>query len=194
MIKRLIPLFILICLLGSCAPAPASPTQTPTATVPSTRTPRPTQTSIPTATPYPPLQTKGPYLLVQMDFNNFTIFDADGSGRKQLQLSDNARVYDVALAISPDTKWLAYFTGSGLNEPYDLELHLFNLKDQTNFLIADSISSDFPENLSVLGIKHQICNISSCDTRGIQFAFAEGIEALKWSPDGQFLAFAAQID
>lgn len=128
MTKRLIPLFILLCLLGSCAPVPAAPTQAPTATIFPIRTLRPTQTAIPTATPYPPLKTEGPYLLFQIDFNSFTVVDVDGRGRKQFQLPNNGKVYNLKSSISPDGKWLAYFTGSSLKEPYDLALHLFNLK------------------------------------------------------------------
>ncbi|HMR97956.1 MAG TPA: hypothetical protein PKE62_01785 [Anaerolineales bacterium] len=53
MTKRLIPLFVLLCFLGSCAPAPAVPTSTLTATSFPSRTPSPTQTSNPTLSSSP---------------------------------------------------------------------------------------------------------------------------------------------
>lgn len=124
MTKRLIPLLILLCLLGSCAPAPAASTSTPTATPYPSRTPHPTQTPIPTATPYPPLQTEGPYLLFTYDNKNFTIMDADGSGRRQFQLPNDGHVgWNFNKFVSPDEKWLAYFTGS-IDEPNHMICHL----------------------------------------------------------------------
>jgi Tol biopolymer transport system component len=198
MTKRLVPLFILLCLLASCAPAPASPTSTPTATVVQTRTPRPTQTAIPTVTPYPPLRTDGPHLLITYDKKNFTIMDADGSGRKQFQLPNDGYVanWRPESSISPDGKWLAYFTGS-TDEPYDIALNLLNLENATTIKIVDLIAQDFPQNLetAVEIFNFEGCpNNTECEKSLFRIGLIEGIESLQWSPDGKHLAFAAQID
>lgn len=103
MTKRLISLLLLTFVIGSCAPVTASSTPLPPATVAPSRTPRPTQTAIPTATPYPSLQTDGLYLLFTYDNKNFTIMDADGIGRKQIQLPNYAYTTELENAI-PQTE------------------------------------------------------------------------------------------
>ncbi len=200
MTNRLIPLLLMTLLIGSCAPASASPTSTPTATVPPTRTPLPTQTAIPTATPYPPLQTEGPYLLFTYDNKNFTIMDADGSGRKQFQLPNEGYVRKLEKAVSPDGKWLAYFTGS-TDEPYELALHLFNLGDGSTYSIANLIASGYPQNLepvteTIYSTEYDTdcLNDPECKLSLVESAFTEGIRSLDWSPDSTSLAFVAQID
>src|SRR5687768_1971662 len=111
MTKCLILAFIVVCsyCVQSCAPATVS--------------------SIPrsTTTPYPPLQTQGPYLLFMRDQKNLTIMDANGSGSKPIQLPEDGYIAaqrDLSFenAVSPDGKWLAYFTGS-IQEPYNLALN-----------------------------------------------------------------------
>jgi hypothetical protein len=203
--KRLAILFILTTLLlGSCAPASASPTQpvavTVTQTVIPSRTPQPTSTAIPSATPYPPLHTQGPYLLFTRDHKSLTIMDADGSGRKQIQLPDDGYMKDLAKSVSPDGKWIAYFTGSK-DKPYDLALNLFNLKDETSLLISNLIAPDFPNSLEPVTdtayfteYDTDCSNDPICRLSIIESAFEYGIESLSWSPNGGSLAFAAQID
>jgi len=203
MAKRLIPILILICFLASCAPAPASPTPPRTATVPPTRTPHPTQTSIPTATPYPALQTDGPYLLFTYDNRNFTIMDADGNGRKQFQLSNEGYTFQLNKSVSPDGKWLAYFTGS-IKEPYDITLNLLNLSDGTTQPISNLLAQGFPANLEpivesmVLGdppIYDSDCFQSmECRRSRVQRELVNSLFSLDWSPDSQSIAFTAQID
>jgi len=200
MTKHLISTLFFIFFLGSCTPVPASPTSTPVATVSPTRTPRPTQTAIPTATPYPQLQTEGPYLLFTYDNKNFTILDADGSGRKQFQLPNDGYVWELEKAVSPDGKWLAYFTGS-TEEPYDLALNILNLLDGSSKLIADLIAPNFPENLLPVIETTQISeydtdcfNDMACQLEVVERAFKFGIRNITWSPNSQEFAFAAQID
>ncbi len=201
MTKRLIPLFILIYLLSSCAPAPAALTSTPTATVSPTRTPRPTQTLIPTATPYPSLQTDGPYLLFTYDNNNFTIMDADGSGRKHFQLPNKGYVYDLKKSVSPDGKWIAYYTGTE-EEPYDLVLNLLNLSDGMTNFISNLLTNGYPENLESVTetiffseYDSECASDLKCKLAIIRSAFTHGLwYSIDWSPDSKSLAFAAQID
>lgn len=204
--KRLALLFILTTLLlGSCAPASASPTQLVVSTVTQTAVPSPTLsptlTAIPSATPYPPLHTQGPYLLFTRDHKSQTIMDADGSGRKQIQLPDDGHILGhIEDAISPDGKWVSYFTGSK-DEPYDLALHLLNWREGTAFFIAKLISPGFPQNLEPMartletGLIDDDCATSlECKMNVTEDAFSEGIDSLGWSPNSLFLAFAAQID
>jgi hypothetical protein len=80
---------------------------------------------------------------------NFTIMDADGSGRMQFQLPNDGYVSVLHYAVAPDKKWLVYFTGSA-EEPYDLALNLLNLSDGTSQLISNLIAPNFPENLEPL--------------------------------------------
>ena len=197
MTKRLFPLFVLLCLLGSCAPAPAASTSTPTATPYPSRTPHPTQTPIPTATPYPPLQTEGPYLLFTYDNKNFTIMDADGSGRRQFQLPNDGHVgWNFNKFVSPDEKWLAYFTGS-IDEPYDLSLNLFSLENVDATKITNLIAQNFPQNLEPATkiLKFPNCpDEIECKKSLFRIGLIEGIESLGWSSDSKQLAFTAQID
>ena len=188
--------------IGSCAPAIASPTELPAATPTQTITPSqtlpPALISIPIATPYPPLQTEGPYLLYSTDWSDLTILDADGKGRKQFQLPNEGFVRDLKKAVSPDGKWLAYFTGSSHKEPYNLALHLLSLEDQTTIHIANLIAPGFPDNLESVKtsdpVELESCNSGPCRISVIELAFNEGIESMDWSPDSRSLAFAAQID
>lgn len=198
----LISLSFIAILIGSCAPTPASPTPptpvTATQTIAPSETHLPTQTEISTVTPYPPLQSDGPYLLYATGWENLTILDADAKGRKQLQIPNNGFVRNIHKTVSPDGKWLAYFTGTSHKEPYDLSLHLLNLENRTTFLIADLIADGFPENLESVKtsdpVELESCNSGPCRISIIELAFNEGIESIAWSPDSQSLAFAAQID
>ena len=204
--KQIAFLFILTTLLlGSCTPATASPTQpvvdpvTPTITP--SQTPPPTPSAIPTVMPYPALHTQGPYLLFTRDNKSLTIMDADGSGRKQIQLSNDGYIgWHFSDAISPNGKWIAYFTGSK-DEPYDLTLNLLNLKDETTLSISKLIAPGFPQNLEPVAktlkdesFGGECTDTLKCKMEETEDAFREGIDSLRWSPDSQFLAFAAQID
>ena len=85
-------LITIIITAGGPAALPPPPTATVTQTVTPSETPSPTQTAIPTATPYPPLQTEGPYLLFQRDEQTLVMMDADGMGRKYIEIPQNAYI------------------------------------------------------------------------------------------------------
>jgi|GEM_PF-1512455 len=208
MSKRFISLLLITLILGSCAPAPVSLTPPLTATLIPSRTPRPTETAIPTTTSYPPLQTEGPYLLFTYDgqnspLKNFTIMDTDGNGRKEFQLPNDGYVTVLQYAISPDKKWLVYFTGS-TEEPYDLALNLLNLSNGTSQLIFKLIAQNFPKNLEpivetmVLGDPpnyYADCfEDIECRLSLVQREFVGSIYSFDWAPDSQSIAFTAQID
>ena len=203
MIKRLILFFIIACFIGSCAPATASPTQPPTATVSPTISSSPTPSATPTITPYPSLQTQGPYFLFTRDNKNLTIMDADGRGRKQIQLSNNGYIFQLNRSTSPDGKWLAYFTGS-TEEPYDIALNLLNLSDEKTQAVTNLLASDFPANLEpvietmALGdppIYDADCfQDIECRRSLVQNELTSSLFSFAWSPDSQSIAFIAQID
>lgn len=196
--KHLTRLLLIVFLLTACGPAvlPSPPTATATQTITPSRTPRPTQTAIPTATPYPSLQTQGPHLLFTYDNKNFTIMDADGSGRRQFQLPNNGYIFQLDKSVSPDGKWLAYFTGS-TEEPYDLTLHIFSLEDGNFFSITKLLAQGFPQNLENTANLLQFDDCEDgieCKLNAFRLSLIDGIKTFKWSPNNQYLAFAAQID
>jgi len=122
--------------------------------------------------------------------------DADGNGRKQFQLPDEGYVGNrIESSVSPDGKWLAYFTGS-TEEPYNLALNLLNLSDGSSLIISSLIAPNFPQNLepAIKKLKFTGCiNNEDCKLHLFMFGLIEGL-ILAWSPDGKQLAFAAQID
>jgi len=193
-------LITIIITAGGPAALPPPPTATVTQTVTPSEAPSPTQTAIPTATPYPPLQTEGPYLLFQRDEQTLVMMDADGMGRKYIEIPQNAYISRFENAFSPNGEWLIYFTGS-TEEPYDLALNLFNLKNKSSIRIANLIASGYPENLEPLTelisfseYDTDCANSLECKLRVIESGFRTGIYQFDWSPGSQEIAFAAQID
>lgn len=195
--KHLSVFFILAFLIGSCAPATESPTPLPTVTVSPTITPSPAPSITPTITPYPGIQTQGPYLLFARDKKNLTLMDADGGGRRQIQIPNNGYLgWDLNNSVSPDGKWLVYFTGS-TDKPYDLTLNLFGLEDETTLTIANLLAPGYPENLMQTTLNKDLCpnDIPDCQVGAIRSDFESAItRTTAWSPDSKTLAFAAQID
>jgi hypothetical protein len=200
--KHLLQVLLITFVIGSCAQAPASPLPSPVTTtqiINPSETPRPTETSIPSATSYPPLQTDGPYLIAEWR-SVLTLMDADGNGRKEIQLPNYGFTTELERSISPDGNLIAYFTGS-TEEPYDLALNLFNLSDETSQIIANLIAPGFPQNLEPVAETLNLsdydpfgCNYVECLAILSSYDFILGITSLAWSPNGQFLAFAAQTD
>lgn len=194
-------------ILGNCTLAPASPTPPSPVTAPQnvtpSETPLPTQTVTPIVTPYPSLQTDGPYLLYADGNNSLTVMDADGIGRKQFEIPIDGRLgWYLENTVSPNGKWIAYYTGSSDEEPYDLALHLFDVSNNTSYLISKLIAPGFPENLEPVTktlyfpeYDAQCESDLKCQISRVQSAFKEGMwHSIDWSPNSKFLAFAAQID
>jgi Tol biopolymer transport system component len=200
---------------------PAKATSTPTTTCHSdARDPEgcyilPTETLIPTATPYPPLSTNGPYFayLRKTEKQATIIFlDSNGIGRNEILLPDDIsrQMYDVN-NLSPDGKWLAYYTGVPDNfkypydfppqGPYDLALTLLNLETKESKLVTPLLSKDFPDNF-----QQQVDIFTSTEMPGelqipdenialeLYRSFLNGINTVAWSPDGRYLAFAGQMN
>jgi Periplasmic component of the Tol biopolymer transport system len=203
MTKYLTAFFILAFLVVSCAPATVSTTQLPTTTVSPTITPSPTPSATPTTTPYPSLQTQGPYILFTRDNKNLTLMDADGGGRKQIQVPNDGYTFQLNRSVSPDGKWLAYFTGS-TEEPYDIALNLLNLFDETTQPVTNLLASDFPANLEPIietmalgdppNYDADCFQDMECRWSLVQNELTSSLFSFDWSPDSQFIAFTAQID
>ena len=118
----------------------------------------------------------GPHLIVysgiQNDRINFMIFDADGRGRRIIQLPEDSSIHhSSSLHVSPDGNWIAFHTG--LIPSTGLTLNLFHLPDENVRPIAEVMANDY-ENIGI--------------------DFIEYIKTLQWSPDGRYLAYAKQVE
>ena len=217
---------LLIALMVSGCGAPASPTQPqvetpaealPTLTAPPpatlTRTPRPTATPkppTPTLTPEPGLRTTGPYFAYFQNVNlilSLVLMDPDGMGRKVIELPkaiNDAYAYATLPApdirfVSPDGRWLAYYTGSAgkfgpvpAQGTFDLALNLLDLETGETQVITPLLSRDYPNNFVEAA---QQLNNPEIPADYLYQAFVGGItRSLAWSPDGQYLAFGGQMD
>jgi WD40-like Beta Propeller Repeat len=198
MIKYTIASFIVACLIGSCTPATIFPTQLPTSTITPTFTPSTTPTELPSPTPSPVPQTQE-HLLVTRDHEHWALLNANGTLQKYIQIPDIADPSDV----SPDGNWLDYESGSYDAEPYDLSLNLLNLDDGTSQFVANLLSPGFPENIEPLvdatfhydpSLYGGECADVKCRKSLVKDELSTSAGISRWSPDGQFLAFAAQID
>ncbi len=187
---------ILLCILliSACAPAPASPTPPPTATVKPTLTPSPAPSVTPTSVP----QTHE-HLIVTRELKHWAILNADGNLQRYIQTPDLASPSDM----SPDGNWVTYESGLSSSEPYDYSLYLLNLEDGTSQFVARLISPGFPENIEPI-VKSTFqsdqsfyggdCADLRCRRILIENEITYSAGMSDWSPDGQLLAFAAQID
>lgn len=183
---------------------PLPPTPVPSAT--------PTTPTL-TPTPYLSLTTAGPYLVYTKDQDGqqvLVIMDADGLGRSIMALPSGAELPNanygweiVDTGVSPDGKWLAYYTGTAgpgpdtpdFSGPYDLTLNLLNLRNGQIFPITKILSADYPENFRKLD-ESLSTNPNIPDyltSRDYHWAFLVGIKSASWSPDSRYLAFAGEM-
>lgn len=202
--RSIAQILILAVFIIGCTPISSSePTHdSSNITVPPIIISSPTDSIISTNTPYPPLQPDGPYLIFTYDKRNLTIVNKDGSGQRQFQLPNNGYLLTFSInsfhnAISPDGKWIAYFTGALTKEPYDLTLNIYNILDGTSHQISKIIAPGYPESLLTIKTSNtftpESC-IGECLIGIIDLQFIGGLESLSWSPNGKFLAFPAQIN
>lgn len=173
-----------------------SPTAVPPTPVPPT----------PTATVRGPLSPNGPYLAYQDQVGDQTyikLLDADGTGQSIFSYPTNAAPFNLNLpysnTISPDGKWMAYYSGSAGTcfgevgpDTSDLSLNLMSLSDGKTRVVTRLLSKDYPANFVKAA---QQLGRADVTADMLQNTFVCTInQALDWSPDGRYLAFAGQMD
>jgi WD40 repeat protein len=191
--------FLVIALLATGCAAPETPKPSSTTTSTPTLTPEPSTTPTAAPTSEPPLKTDGPYLTYfrQVGEQRQLVFmDPEGMGRKAISLPPEISPHTSYL--SPDGKWLAFYTGSAtkcLKETKttcDLSLNLMNVATTNVSLISHLLSDDYPKNFDTLAQELEQPDRSA---KMILGAFLEGItRAIAWSPDSHYLAFAGQME
>lgn len=177
-----------------------------------TLTPSPTITPFPTSTQFPPLSGKPPYLLLKQDYyaQELMIYDHDGSGRRIFELPKDGHIIGISSylnkIVSPDGKWLVFYTGSvdggEYNDDLPVTLKLLNITDGTVRMIAEVVTEGYQkkleevaDSLKKLDPKHyQPIEDVNWVFGSTVMDFQYGIYSVVWSPDSKHLAFAGQID
>jgi len=146
----------------------------------------------------------GSCLMYQKNINDqpaLVIVGADGKGRGVQPLPDGAVVNRLADAVSPDGEWLAFYTGSAEEVPFDRALNLMDLSNGQTRSLVPLLSADHPDTfrqaadaLAQRGITLADGAEPSVVPQFLHDAFVHGIDSLAWSPDGYYLAFAGQMD
>ena len=198
--KLYLPLTVLILVSACIIPVSITPTSPapPTPVPPTASSTAPSETAAAVST-YPPLQTAGPYLVYLRGSGagqELVILDADGNGRMTFPSpltdasGDVSFIPPLADLVSPDGKWLAYYTGSA-RQASDLALNLMSLADGSTRLVTRLLSADYPGNFTEAAAELGQDNTAE----SLQEAFLAGItRSIAWSPDGRYLAFAGQMD
>jgi len=180
-----------------------SSTRIPTSTPQPTFTPSPTASITPTVTPFAGITLSTPHMVyLRGDLNNwvFVFLDLNDFSSRILSLPDQP---DLDFRhISPDGKWLAFYSSSSTdNNEYwasrsNLSINIMNLETteivRTIQIRADDSSARFEETARLIG--DPSIEAHSIEAHSIEEAFWHGIFSLDWSPDSRYLAFAAQID
>jgi WD40 repeat protein len=199
--------------MSACSQSNGTPitlsTQTPTLIPVPTKTPSPTPSPTATVTPYPTLSTQKPYLLTWQGEQVFFEYDAEGLGRKVIELPPNAYIPffpQLENLVSPDGKWLAFYTGNvgrgDTQEILPVTLNLLNISNGEVVKIADVVTDGYTEKLEQLAENLKELNPDKYEPvddfdwvlGSVESAFTWSIHSMSWSPDGHMLAFAAQID
>lgn len=199
-----------IALLCASCTIPA-PTLAPVSAVPTETASRgtPTPAEVPTvsadATPVPSPAMSGPYLIYRKNVDGqdtLVIMEADGKEHRDQPLPTGAMAENLANAVSPDGRWLAFHTGSAESPSeagrFDLALNLMDLSNGQTQWLTFLLAADYPDNLHTLAgelAQQEIPLPEDIDPSLIlRDALVYGIRALDWSPDGRYLAFAGQVD
>ena len=213
--KKIILVLIFVFVVSGCGTTVNS---SPSPTEISTSLSQPTVASSPTAIPSPsavvptsepPLKTNGPYFTYFREVNGvyqLVMMDADGVGQKIVDLPqgfvDSLTNQQFGLDmkfVSPDGKRLAFYTGTSgkygempAQGQSDLTLNLLNLETGEKHVVTPLLSKDYPNNFTEAA---KALNDPYKTAESLYDAFTAGItQAIGWSPNGQYLAFAGQMD
>lgn len=147
--------------------------------------------------------------MMQQDKQVFFEYDADGLGRKVIELPSDGHIPvfpRLASIVSPDGEWLAFYTGDigrgDTPESLPLTLNLLNISNGKVLRIADVVTDGYIEKLEQLADdlkeldpdKYKPTDEHDWVFTSVLSAFTWSIHSVSWSPDGHMLAFAAQID
>lgn len=156
-----------------------------------------TPTPMTTVTPYPTLVNQGPYLLYDRSggYGPLVLMNAGFRSRKILELPEGVYVNDLKHAVSPDGRWLVFYTGT-YDEPYDLTMNLLAIPDGSIHPISRLLSSDYPSTFNIIAdfyVQQGYDDFGLEDSSRMAFNYAI-TRVFEWSPDGRYLAFASQLD
>jgi Tol biopolymer transport system component len=162
-----------------------------------------------TPTAFPALHTNGPYFSyfrkVVEDYQ-LVFWDVDGEGRRNISFPQEIKdaiekkeFFPGMQFVSPDGRWMAFYTGSastlssnGEDDQFDLTLKILNLTTMEIEVVAELLSEDYPNNFIKAEKEIGQPEITANNLRG---TFVYGItNSISWSPDGQYLAFAGQME
>lgn len=174
------------------ASSPSLSTQTP---VPGQQVPSTHPSSLPLVSGQPHLA----YLRQEAAGQQILVFaNPNGAGRQEFRLPAGSYLPSLKPLLSPNGEWLAFYTGTLEQEPYDLALNLLHLPDGALRPVTRLLSDDFPENFTALA--GQLApdpedGDLSLEERSLRLrdTFQAGIFSTAWSPDGRSLAFAGQM-
>jgi hypothetical protein len=171
-----------------------------------------TPSAAPTVAPTPtaPLGSAPYYLAYAKDIEGgveLVVADPEGGGRRGYPVPVELKGLPLDLnGVSPRGEYFAYHTGDLDDTRSDLTLHIMRLADEEEVFSARLTTEDLAERLEALGEELATSEpdaLTSAFLAGVTAeeaaesawgALQAGIRAVDWSPDGQLLAFAGQID
>ena len=130
-------------------------------------------------------------------------------GRKVIELPPDGYIPSfppLDSLVSPDGEWLAFYTGNvgrgDTQEILPVRLNLLNISNGEVIKIADVVTVGYTEKLEqqaedlkeLYPDQYQPMDNRDWVFGSVLSAFTWSIHSVSWSPDGQMLAFAAQID
>lgn len=149
------------------------------------------------------------YVKPNGDQYELVFVDSDGYSRMSRTYPiDNPYSLNNVKGLSPDGKYYAYYTGTAgewgqldVDATYDLRLNIVSLNDGELIIEIPLLSEDYPANFpnAVESVREKPGANFEWSTDDevaliLYQAFLAGIGSHEWSPDGRYLAFAAQMD